>query len=173
MMTMPEAMKEATHSLLQRGEKMRTYDVKHPPSVRDMTNAYDTHARSFRTDSKGGVVSKTQSIRLVESATLLKDRKRSLQMQKQRNPWYAHQPIPTVTTTKQYCAFEQCPGLKIRNKRKRSYTSVMKCEECSVMNNKDTYYCCSVERGTKKIRNCHYKHHTLNFSTHNKYKNKP
>ena len=44
MMTMPEAMKEATHSLLQRGENMRTYDVKHPPSVRDMTNTFDTHA---------------------------------------------------------------------------------------------------------------------------------
>ena len=170
---MPEAMKEATHSLLQRGEKMRTYDVKHPPSVRDMTNAYDTHARSFRTDSKGGTVSMTQSIRTDKTSADIYQRKRSLQMQKQRNPWYAHQPIPTVTTTKQYCAFEQCPGLKIRNKRKRSYTSVMKCEECSVMNNKDTYYCCSVERGTKKIRNCHYKHHTLNYSIHNKYKNKP
>ena len=97
---MPEAMKEATHSLLQRGEKMRTYDVKHPPSVRDMTNAYDTHARSFRTDSKGGTVSKTQSIRTDKTSTRIDTRKRSLQMQKQRNPWYSHQPIPTVTTTK-------------------------------------------------------------------------
>ena len=41
------------------------------------------------------------------------------------------------------------------------------------MNSKDTYFCMTIERGTKKIRNCHYKHHTLNFSTHNKYKNKP
>ena len=60
MMTMPEAMKEATHSLLQRGENMRTYDVKHPPSVRDMTNAFDTHARGFQLDSKGGTFKPTR-----------------------------------------------------------------------------------------------------------------
>ena len=57
MMTMPKAMKEATHSLLQRGVKMQTYDVKHPPPVRNMTNAYDTHTRAFQIDSKGGSVS--------------------------------------------------------------------------------------------------------------------
>ena len=109
---MPEAMKEATHSLLQRGEKMRTYDVKHPPSVRDMTNAYDTHARGFRSDSKGGTVSKTPTVRTDETATRFDTKKRPLQMQKQKNPWYAHQPTPCITKTTQYCAFERCPGLK-------------------------------------------------------------
>ena len=47
MMTMPEAMKEATYSLHQSGVKMCTYDVKHLPPIRNMTNAYDTHARAF------------------------------------------------------------------------------------------------------------------------------
>ena len=47
MMTILEAMKEATHALLQRGDTMRTYYSKHPPAVRDLTNAYDTHARAF------------------------------------------------------------------------------------------------------------------------------
>ena len=97
---MPEAMKEATHSLLQRGESMRTYDVKHPPSVRDITNAYDTHARGFQTDSKGGTVSKTQSFQTRDAATRFRDQKRTLQMQKQRNPWFSHQLTPTVTTKK-------------------------------------------------------------------------
>ena len=97
---MPEAMKEATHSLLQRGENMRTYDVKHPPSVRDLTNAHDTHARGFRTDSKGVTVSKTPSVQTGKTSANIYKQKRSLQMQKQRNPWFSHQPIPTVTTTK-------------------------------------------------------------------------
>ena len=36
MMTMPEAMKVATHSLLQTGEKMWIRDAVHPPFVKDM-----------------------------------------------------------------------------------------------------------------------------------------
>ena len=43
MMTIPEAMKKATHALLQRGEKMQAYDPKNPPAVCDLTNACDTH----------------------------------------------------------------------------------------------------------------------------------
>ena len=76
-----------------------------------------------------------------------------------------------ITNKTQYYAFEQCLGLKINNKRKRAYSSTMKCEECSVMDNKDTYFCMTIAEG--KVQNCHYKHHTINFSNHNKYKNKP
>ena len=54
---MPEAMKEATHALLQTGDHMRSYDAVHPPPVRDMTNAYDSNARAFRSDCKGGTIS--------------------------------------------------------------------------------------------------------------------
>ena len=168
---MPEAMQEATHTLLQRGPKMRTRDAVHPPPVRDLTNAFDTHARAFRMDAKGGVSNSSQ-VRVGEGANRPHDLKRALQMQKQRNPWCTHQPIPCVPAKneKNYCVYEQCPGLKVDNKRKRAYTSTMKCEECSVMNNKETYYCMTIEKGTKKVRNCHYKHHSLHFSNHNNYK---
>ena len=44
---MPEAMKEATHALLQTGDHMRRLDAIHPPSVRDMTNAYDSTAKPY------------------------------------------------------------------------------------------------------------------------------
>ena len=44
---MPEAMKEATHALLQTGDDMRRVDAIHPPSVRDMTNTYNRSARAF------------------------------------------------------------------------------------------------------------------------------
>ena len=60
MMTISEAMKEATYALLQRGETMQAYDAKHPPAVCDLTNTYDTHTRAFRSESKRGTVSKTK-----------------------------------------------------------------------------------------------------------------
>ena len=92
-------------------------------------------------------------------------------MQKQKNPWCTHQPTPCIPgkNEKQYCAYKQCPGLKVDNKRKRPYTSTMKCEECSVMNDKETYFCMTIENenGTKKVRNCHYKHHRINFPNPN------
>ena len=37
-----------TYALLQRGDSIRTYDPIHPPSICDMTNAYDTNARPFK-----------------------------------------------------------------------------------------------------------------------------
>ena len=39
------------------------------------------------------------------------------------------------------------------------------------MNDKETYFCMAIENenGTKKVRNCHYKYHTINFSNRNKY----
>ena len=63
MMIMPKTMKEATHTLLQRGTSTQTYDAKHPTPVRDLTNAYNTHIRAFQSDYKGGTVSKTQIVR--------------------------------------------------------------------------------------------------------------
>ena len=70
---MPEAMKEATHTLLQRGATIRTRGPTHPTAVCDLTNAYDTHTRTFRLDSKGGTVSRTQNVPTRESVTCLKD----------------------------------------------------------------------------------------------------
>ena len=64
---MPETMKEATHALLQRGDSMWIRDPVHPPAVCDMTNSYDTYAKVFRSNSKGGTVS-TSHVQTEESA---------------------------------------------------------------------------------------------------------
>ena len=56
-MTMPEAMKEAIHSSLQRGDTMQIQNPTHPLAIYDMTNAYDTHTRPFWLESKGDTVS--------------------------------------------------------------------------------------------------------------------
>ena len=86
-------------------------------------------------------------------------------MQQQKNPWCTLQPSPCISKKVHYCAFEQCPGLKRNNKQKRAYTSTMKCKECSVMNEKDKYFCMTI--ADKKVQNCHYKHHRINFPNPN------
>ena len=166
-MTMPEAMKEATHTLLHRGATMRMYDAKHPPPVRDLTNAFDSTARVFRSDSKHGTVSNSH-VRIGEGATRTDSQKRALQMQKQKNPWYTHQPSPRVTKTPQLCKYGACPGLRRKNKRKRAFTTKMKCEECSVMANRDMFFCMTINK--KDIRNCHYRYHIHKFPNPNNKK---
>ena len=47
MMTMSEAMKEATHALLQRGPSIQTRDPIHPPPIHNLTNVYNTHTQAF------------------------------------------------------------------------------------------------------------------------------
>ena len=54
---MPDAMKETTHTLIQTGKKIYMVDAVHPPSVHDMTNAYDSTGRAFQSDCKGSTIS--------------------------------------------------------------------------------------------------------------------
>ena len=63
-MTTLEVMKESTHALLQRGHLMCTYDHIHPPSVRDMTNAYDTNATQKTKAPEKTVKKQTKTINL-------------------------------------------------------------------------------------------------------------
>ena len=72
-------------------------------------------------------------------------------MQKQRNLWCIHQPYPRITKKEHSCAYDACPGLKRNNSRKRAYKLTMKCEECSVMNKKDMYFCMTIT--DKKVQN--------------------
>ena len=108
---MPEAMKEATHALLQTGDHMRRVDAIHPPSVRDMTNAYDSSARAFRSDCKGGTISNNnvrQGAGPISSP--LCHQKRALKVKKQKHPWYVHQ--SNAYTKLKLCQYKGCPGRK-------------------------------------------------------------
>ena len=109
---MLEAMKEATHALLQTGDHMRRYDAIHPPSVRDMTNAYDSTARAFRSDCKGGTIS-NNNVRQgagVSVTSPLCHQKRALKVKKQKHPWYVHQ--SNAYTELKLCQYQGCPGRK-------------------------------------------------------------
>ena len=51
---MTEGIKEATHGLLQRGEKIRTRAQDHPSPVKDMKSVYNTGCgKRKRLDAKG------------------------------------------------------------------------------------------------------------------------
>ena len=120
MMTMPEAMKEATYALLQRGDKMQTKDPVHPPAVCDITNVYDTYARAFQSDSKRGTVSNSH-VQTGAGDICPDHQKRAIQMQQQKNPRYVHQ--PNVHTVPCYCCYAGHPGKNRPNKRKRAHST--------------------------------------------------
>ena len=85
---MSDVMKGTTYVLLQTGEKMCIVGAVHPPSVRDMRNAYDGTARAFQSDCKGGTIS-NNNIRHGTGALItspLVNQKRALQMKKQKYP---------------------------------------------------------------------------------------
>ena len=168
---MSEAMKEATHALLQTGDHMCSYDAVHPPPVQDMTNAYDSNARAFRSDCKGGTISNNnvrQGAGPISSP--LCHQKRALQMKKQKHPWYVHQ--SNAHTELKPCQFKGCPGRKrAGNKTKnRPYMTCMRCEECVVLNEGKHMHFCNV---TKKgdVRNCHSKYHQIIYPNPNNKRN--
>ena len=86
-------MKEATHSLLQRGDHMRMLDAIHPSPICDMTKAYNsTAARTFCSDCKGGTISNNnfrEGAGAICSPLCCKIR--ALQMKKLKYSWYVHQ----------------------------------------------------------------------------------
>ena len=132
---MPEAMREATHALLQTGDHMRTLDAVHPPSRQDMTNAYDSTTRAFCSDCKGGTIS-NNNVRQGAGAIAspLSCKKRALQMKKQKHSWYVHQ--SNAYKHAKYCKYKECLGRKRTHTVKRNvpYKTHMRCEECVVMN---------------------------------------
>ena len=108
---MLDAMKEAIHALLQTDDHMCTLDAFHPPYVCDMTNAYDSTARAFQRNCKGGTISNNnvqQGVGVISSPLCCK--KRALQKRKQKHSWYVHQ-SNTYTELKLY-QYKGCSGRK-------------------------------------------------------------
>ena len=90
---------------------MRSYDAVHPPPVRDMTNAYDSNARAFPNDCKGGTISNTnvrQGAGPISSPLCCK--KHALQKRKLKHPWYVHQ--SNAYTELKLCQYKGCSGRK-------------------------------------------------------------
>ena len=84
----------------------------HPPSVHDMTNIYNSTARAFRRNCKGGTIS-NNNVQQGTGASVtspLANQKRALKMKKQKHPWYVHQ--SNAYTELKLCQYKGCPGRK-------------------------------------------------------------
>ena len=81
---MTEGIKEATHALLQRGEKIRRRAQDHPSPVRDMACVYDTGCgKRKRSNTKGVTTTATGSL----PVELLSTKLYKLKNQQKANPW--------------------------------------------------------------------------------------
>ena len=157
---MPEAVKEAAHAMLQKGETMRKLAPVHPPFVRDLTNAFDTSTRNFRSDVKGLVAQEQRGARK-ERGGPLQRKKRALDKKKIHNPWFIHQ--STSHTSRHACKYKYCPGRKRKDNVRKNvpFAGPMRCEECSVIHNTNMHFCNTTVYGEE--RNCHEKYHKMMY----------
>jgi hypothetical protein len=60
-----------------------------------------------------------------------------------------------------HCTYKKCPGLTIEKKRKTTYKTNYRCEECSIEKGTDVWLCNTVKNvdGKKKKIECHIKYH--------------
>ena len=153
---------------------MLMVDAIHPSPVCDMTNTYDSTARAFRSDCKGGTITITNNNVWQEGAgpigSPLCHQECSLQMKKQKHPWYVHQ--SNAYTAHKQCQYNGCPGRKqtrIKTKN-RPFKRCMRCEECVVLNDgKHMHFCNATNKNG--VRNCHSKYHQIKYpNTINKRK---
>ena len=157
---MPEAVKEAAHAMLQKGETMRKLAPVHPPFVRDLTNAFDTSIRNFWSNVKGYVVQGQRGARLDRGGPVIR-KKRALEQKTFRNPWFVHQ--STSHTSRHSCKYSGCPGRKRTTNVRGNvpYAGTMRCEECSVIHNTNMHFCNTTVN--KEERNNHEKYHKIMY----------
>ena len=153
---MPEAVEEAAHACLQKGETMRKLAPIYPPFKRDLMNAFDKSIRNFWSDVKGYVVQEDRSIR-IEHRGPVAQKKRALDRKKIQNPWFVHQSISH--TSRHSCKYKYCPGRNRKNNVRKNiiYTMYMRCEEYSVIHNTNMYFCNTTHNFEE--RKCHERYH--------------
>ena len=108
------------------------------PWLRDLTNVSEYGCgRKRRSDAKG-TVSKA-----VEPVPKVMKVHKKLQDVKRKHPWRVHQSMATV---RKRCCWKDCPG-RTEQDSKLPYYTIMKCEECSIKEGRDMYFCNTVKKG--------------------------
>jgi hypothetical protein len=156
-MPMGRSMKELAHALCQQGESIRRYAPMHPAHLREM-DRMDGH-------KKGTKIRNDRKLEVMMSplkSTVAISRKGQLTRQQKRQWWRTHLPMPTAIRGK--CCWARCPGIKkCKGKRKQSYNTNYRCEQCSAEKESNIYLCHSVKNG--EVVSCHIAYHKRN---HNK-----
>ena len=137
---MREAIEEMTHAFCQRGLSMRSQRAEHPLHSRNLTNCFEYESgRKVRSDALGIIARsgpKPQSI-MQKLYALLNRQKKAL--------WRRHQSLAYHRQGR--CAWESCLGKKnSKAKRPWSYQTVMRCEECSALRQKNMFFPAMTQR---------------------------
>ena len=66
-----------------------------------------------------------------------------------------------VSGSGSYCRYKKCPGLKVKKKTSRPYTTIYKCEQCTMEKGYDFWLCHTTKKvdGLKIVVDCHTKYH--------------
>jgi hypothetical protein len=152
-MDMDECVCFLAHSLMQRGDKMRSQVPEHPNFSRDLTNVFDFGSgRKIRSNAKGTIAKGVPRGRSIPAPN---QRERQLKAKQSKEEWRVHQSLAGVCRGR--CAWMNCTGLKSDAKRKRSKLTNMRCEQCSAEKGKQIYLCNDVKNG--ETNNCHIAYH--------------
>jgi hypothetical protein len=90
-------------------------------------------------------------------------------------PERVHQSMPCLVRGKSnvsgsgnYCRYKKCPGLRVKKKKTRPYTTVYQCEECTIEKGYDFWLCHTTKKinGKQTVVSCHLRYHSeMCFST--------
>jgi hypothetical protein len=87
-------------------------------------------------------------------------------------PGRVHQPMPCLVRGKSndsgsgnYCRYKKCPGLRVKKRKTRPYTTVYQCEEFTGEKGYDFWLCHTTKKinGKQTVVSCH--HTEMCFST--------
>ena len=162
-LSMREAIKELTFSLMQRGAPMRRREASHPNPTVDCSRILGwTSGTKIRSDKK-----KPLAVEEAAAAGYCKEVWSEycvLARMQKKSPWRTHQSVGARNKARGNCCWEKCPGLKETNaKRTRSYKTMMICEECAAKMGSNVWLF-SGQKGND-VLSCHIDYHRKN---HNK-----
>ena len=164
-----QCMCELATELLNRGPTMRTRWPGTPPTtaVTSPQAPGQPQGRKTRSDAKKTFNSTPPGRNHPQTPRSCPRKRTTAFMQKKKfkaivkdQPWRAHQSVATVCEKNGgYCQYRLCPGLNTPKKaRKRPFTSVYRCYECSVKQGKNVFLCNSIKKGKAIL--CHMAYHT-------------
>jgi hypothetical protein len=153
-MEMKDCINNLTHSLLQQGEdiRQRSYGAT-PSATKDLTSTTSGDGRATRADAKnqpfmsptsahgtGATHTGTpQTPASTVTAKGLYQKEICFNQQKRDYISRVHQSMPMLARgtgeksgSGSVCQYNKCPGLNIKKKTTRAYTTIYQCEECTV-----------------------------------------
>jgi hypothetical protein len=182
-MVMKDCINNLTHSLLQQGDEIRQYSYGAAPSAtKDLTTTSSGDGRAIRSDAKnqpftsptathGTGATHADTPRTPGSTLTPMDiYHKEIRFNRRKRDYVsrAHQPMPMLVRgtgeksgSGSVCVYKKCPGLNIKKKTTRAYTTIYQCEECTVEKKKPYWLCHTTKKinGKDVVVSCHLKYH--------------